>query len=155
MHICFICLSLVVSLTETQYLEIEPSGKEVHTNKSMMLKMLFLRGCVRRRKCVWWAIENNYLLVYNLFEIGIKWIPAMRKKAEIIFSSMYLGYFALQLSLLFKLNTFSSLSPFSSGIYNGREKKADQLYVNNYMYIRWFFKDAIYFFCFQNIWNIF
>ena len=68
---------------------------------------------------------------------------------------MYLGYFALQLSLLFKLNTFSSLSPFSSGIYNGREKKADQLYVNNYMYIRRFFKDAIYFFCFQNIWNIF
>ena len=29
---------------------------------------------------------NNYLFVYKLFEFAVRWIPAVRNKAEIIFS---------------------------------------------------------------------
>ena len=40
LHICSIGLRLAVSsVTEIQYLQIEPSEKRSHTNESMMLKM--------------------------------------------------------------------------------------------------------------------
>ena len=32
------------------------------------------------------AIENNYLLVYKLFEFAVERIPAVKNKPEIIFS---------------------------------------------------------------------
>ena len=48
LHICSICLRLDVSLLpEIQYLQIEPSGKETHTNESMMPKIFYLYGLVR------------------------------------------------------------------------------------------------------------
>ena len=48
LHICSICLRLDVSLlTEIQYLQIEPSEKETHTNESIMLKMFYLYGFFR------------------------------------------------------------------------------------------------------------
>ena len=83
-HVCSICLKLdVSSLTEIQYSQIEPSEKRTHTNESMMLKMFYLYGFVRWTKCIWWAIENDYLLVYQLFEFVVEWIPLIRYKAEI------------------------------------------------------------------------
>ena len=42
-----------------------------------------LYGFVRWTNCIWWAIENNYLLVYILFEFAIEWIPAIRNKTEL------------------------------------------------------------------------
>ena len=48
---------------------------------------------------------------------------------------MYLGYCALHLTLLFKLNSFFSLGLLSPGIHNGRGKKL----TNNYMQIKRFF----------------
>ena len=86
MRICTFPLSIysiltVSSLTEIQYLLIEPSGKGTHTNQSLMFKIFYLYGFVRWTKCIWSAIENNYLLVYKLFKFAI------RNKAEIIFSS--------------------------------------------------------------------
>ena len=72
------------SLTEIQYLHIAPSEKGTYTNERMMLKS------------TWWAIENIYLLVFKLFEFSVEWIPAIRYKVEIIFSSKYhLGYLQL------------------------------------------------------------
>ena len=69
LHICSICLRLAVSsLTEIQYLQIEPGGKGTHTDESMMLKMFYLYGFIRWTKCIRWTIENSYLLVYKLFE---------------------------------------------------------------------------------------
>ena len=82
-----ICLRLdVSSLTEIQYLQIDPSEKGTHTNKIMMLEMFYLYGFVRWTKCIWWAIENNYLLVYKFFVFAVEWIPVIRNKADIIFS---------------------------------------------------------------------
>ena len=49
LHIYPICLRFdVLSLTETQYLHIDSSGKGTHTNESMML----LYGFVRWIKCI-------------------------------------------------------------------------------------------------------
>ena len=49
LHIYLICLRFyVLSLTETQYLHIDSSGKGTHTNESMML----LYGFVRWIKCI-------------------------------------------------------------------------------------------------------
>ena len=43
LHICLICLRLIVSsLTENQYLLIEPGQKETHSSESMMLKKIYL-----------------------------------------------------------------------------------------------------------------
>ena len=48
LHICSICLRLdVSSLSEIQYLQTEPSEKETHINKRVMLKMFYLYGLVR------------------------------------------------------------------------------------------------------------
>ena len=82
------------SLTKTQSLQIEPSEKRTHTNESVMLKMFYLYGFVRWTKCIWLAIENNYLLVYKLLEFAVKTISAVRNKAEIVFSSQnHLHYY--------------------------------------------------------------
>ena len=34
-------------------------------------------------KCVWWAIENNYLLIYELFEFAVEWLPATERKQKL------------------------------------------------------------------------
>ena len=49
----------------------------------MMLKMFYLYGFVRWAKCIWWAIENNYVFVYKLFEFAVEWIPAIKKKQKL------------------------------------------------------------------------
>ena len=85
--ICSISLKLdVSSLTEIQYLQIETNEKGTHANENMMLKMFYLYGFLRWTKYIWWAIENNYLLTYKLFEFGIEWIPETGNKAEVISS---------------------------------------------------------------------
>ena len=101
-----------------------------------------LYGFVRWTNCIWWAIENNYLLVYILFEFAIEWIPAIRNKTELssvqkitciiaIADKTCKYILCLDLFLLVKSNSFFSLALFSPGIQNGREKKANQqLYVN-------------------------
>ena len=77
------------SLTEIQYLQTEPSEQGTHTNGSMMLKMFYLYGFGRWTKGIWWAIENNYLLIYKRFEFAVEWILAIRDKAEIIFKNCW------------------------------------------------------------------
>ena len=57
------------SSTEIQYLQIVPSEKGTHTNQSMMFKEFYLYEFFRWTKCMWWAMVNNHLLVYNLFVI--------------------------------------------------------------------------------------
>ena len=43
LHICLICIRLdVSSLTEIQYLLIEPNEKRTHSNERMILNMFFL-----------------------------------------------------------------------------------------------------------------
>ena len=80
----------VSSLTEIQYLEIGPTKKVTHTNESMMLKMFFLCEFVRWTKWISWAIENNCLLIYKLFEF-VSWMEFLQsnkaEKAQKIFSS--------------------------------------------------------------------
>ena len=49
----------------------------------MILKMFYLYGFVRWIKCIRWAIENNCLLVYKLFEFAIERIPLIKNKAEL------------------------------------------------------------------------
>ena len=134
LYICSSCLRLdVSSLTEIQHLHIETSEKETYTNERKMLKMLYLYGFVRWIKCIWWIIENNYLFFSKLFDFAVEWIPVIRNKAEIVFSSKnplhYCNCLLSNFSLLFKLNSFFGLVLFSSGIHNGREKKL----VNNYV----------------------
>ena len=46
MYICTIRLD-VSSLTEIQYLQVEPIEKETHNNEIMMLKMFYPYGFVR------------------------------------------------------------------------------------------------------------
>ena len=105
----------------------------------MMLEMFYLYGFFRWTKCIWWALENNYFLVYKLFQLTVEWLPTIRVKAEIIFSSKnhlhycnsrsendkrilrLWGIVLSHLNLL--LNSFCRLALFSSGIHNGREKK--------------------------------
>ena len=82
MHIFSICLRLYVSsLSKIQDLQIEWSEKGKHTNESMTLKMFYLCGFVWWTKCIWWAIENNYLLVYKLFYFAVELIPVIRNKS--------------------------------------------------------------------------
>ena len=77
LHICLICLRLdVPSLTKIQYLQIEPSKKRTLTNESLMLKMFYLCEFIRWAKYIQWAIENNYLLVYKLFEF----VPSLHRR---------------------------------------------------------------------------
>ena len=76
-----------VFITEIDYLHLESSERGSETNESMMLKMFYLYGFVWWTKRIWWTIENNYLLVYKLFEFAVWWILTIRNKAEIIFSS--------------------------------------------------------------------
>ena len=52
----------------------------------MVLRIFYLYGYVRWKKTIWWAMENNYLRVYKLFEFAVEWIPAMGNKVEIIFT---------------------------------------------------------------------
>ena len=81
LHICSICLRLIVSsLTKNQYLQIEPGQKGTHTNENMMLKIFYLYGFLRGTKCTWWALENNYWLVYKLFECAVEWINSYNQK---------------------------------------------------------------------------
>ena len=115
-------------------------------------------------KCIWWAIENSYSLVYLLFEFAVEWICTIRNKAEIIFSSKnhlhycncwqennksilcVWGYCALHPSLLFKLNTqFYQLGSLFSWNSQSKWKKL----INNYIYFKRFFKDVIDLFCCQ------
>ena len=49
----------------------------------MMLGMFFLFGFARWTKCIWWAVENNYLNIYKLFEFAVEWIPAIRNKPKL------------------------------------------------------------------------
>ena len=57
LHSYTICLRPdMYSSTEIQYLQNEPSEKGTHTKESMMLKMFYLYGTVRWRKCIWWAM---------------------------------------------------------------------------------------------------
>ena len=44
--------------------------------------MFYLYGFVRWTRCIWWALENNYLLVYKLSECAVEWIPTIRNKAD-------------------------------------------------------------------------
>ena len=53
----------------------------------ILKKKNYLYGLVRGNKCIWWVIENSYLLVYKLFEFAVEWIPGIRSKAEVIFIS--------------------------------------------------------------------
>ena len=69
------------------------SGKRKIFLQSMMLKTFYLYGFARWTKCIWWAIENNYLLVNKLLEFAVEWIPAIRNKAEINFSSKNCLYY--------------------------------------------------------------
>ena len=68
------------------------------------------------------CIENNYLLVYKVSEFAVECLPAVRNKAEIIFTCInviakkkiisvfcYLVDCAPHLSLLFWLNSFFRL----------------------------------------------
>ena len=48
------------------------------TNESLMFKMFYLYGFFRWTKCIWWAIENNYLLIYKVFEFEVGWVSAVR-----------------------------------------------------------------------------
>ena len=48
----------------------------------MVLQMFYLYGFLRWTKCIWWALENNYLLVDNLFEFAVECITAVKNKAE-------------------------------------------------------------------------
>ena len=55
-------------------MQIEPSGKGTNSNENLMLGIKCLYGYVkyvyrfvRRTKCIWWAIGNNYLHVYMLY----------------------------------------------------------------------------------------
>ena len=59
------------ALKEIQYLQIEASGKETHSNENEMPKLFCLYGLVRWTKCIWCATENTYLLVYKLFEFAV------------------------------------------------------------------------------------
>ena len=59
--------------------------------------------------------------------------------------SVYLGYCAPRLSLLFQSLSSFNLALFSPGMHNGKEKMLN----NNFMQIKRFFKDVIYLFCFQ------
>ena len=73
LQICSICLKLnVSSLTKNQYLLLEPSEKEMHTNNSIALNIFCLYKFVIWTRCIWWAKENNYLLVYKLFEFVVE-----------------------------------------------------------------------------------
>ena len=67
----FHAVFIVSSLTEIQYLQIEPGRKGAHTNESMMLKIFYLYGFLRITKCVSWALENKYLLVYKLLSVQL------------------------------------------------------------------------------------
>ena len=88
LHICLIFLRLdVPSLTEIQYFQIEQSKKGTHSHKCVMLKMLDLYGFVRLTKYISWDKEKSYLLLYNLFEFAVEWIPPIKSKTEITFSS--------------------------------------------------------------------
>ena len=88
LHICLICLRLVMSsLTEIQYLQIELSAQGMHTNEKIMLKMFYLYRFITWTKCIWWAVENYYLLVYKSFKVAVEWIPTIRNKAKNIYSS--------------------------------------------------------------------
>ena len=61
LHICSTCLRLhVSSLTKIHYLQIKPSERGTHNNRTMMLN---LYGFVRWTRCIWWAIEDNYMFV--------------------------------------------------------------------------------------------
>ena len=112
---------MTVSLTEIQFFQIEANEKRTHTNKSMMLKMFYLCGFVRWTKCIWWAIENNYLLVCKHFEFVIEWIPAIRNKAEVILSSKN----HLHTAIADNLGSIFSWNP-----QRKREKANRQLYEN-------------------------
>ena len=155
MRICTFPLSIysiltVSSLTEIQYLLIEPSGKGTHTNQSLMLKIFYLYGFVRWTKCIWSAIENNYLLVYKLLSLQLNEFPqpeikqkySVQKIACInaigdkTITKCILCIWGIVLPTSFccsnsfcHLNSFFSLALFSPGIHNGRTKKL----TNNYM----------------------
>ena len=73
----------MASLTEIQYLQIEPYQKGTDHNEITMLKMFYLHEFVRWTKGIWWAIENNYLLVYKLSEFAVEWIAAIRMKQKL------------------------------------------------------------------------
>ena len=60
------------AFTEIQYLQDEPNAKGTHTMESKMLKMFYLHGFVGGTNWICWAIENNYLLVYKLFEFTVE-----------------------------------------------------------------------------------
>ena len=122
-------------------------------------RFVFMYEFVRLTKHIWCTRENNYLLVYKLFEFPVKLISAIRNNVKIIFRSknhfhyyncwwktkVYLRYYVAHLSLLFKLNSFFSLAQYSPGINNRREKKM----TNNYMYIKPFLKNVFYIFSCQ------
>ena len=136
MHICSICLRLDVSLlTEIYYLQIEPCEKGTHSNETIILKRFYLYEIVIWTECIWWALENNYFLVYKLFEFATEWIPTIRNKAGIIFCSKsylhycILVYYAAHFNLLFILSSFFRVALFSYGIHNERKKKLTSHYV--------------------------
>ena len=86
LHICSIYLRHYVSLlTETQYLHVEPSDKGTHTIENMMLKMFFICTDSSDEQSVFVII----CLFISFFEFTVEWIPAIKNKAEIIFSSKY------------------------------------------------------------------
>ena len=88
-HICSICVKLVVSsLTETQYLPTKASGKKKNNSKTLMLKTKFLsiRICHMNKVHLVGYRKKNFL-VYKILGVAVEWIPSIRNKAEIIFSS--------------------------------------------------------------------
>ena len=92
----------VSSLTEIHYLQIEPTEKGTYTNESIIPKMCYLYGFFRWTISIWWAIENNYLHVYEHFEFQVEWIRAIRNTAKIIFSSK--NHYSSQLASIFVWN---------------------------------------------------
>ena len=61
------------------------------------------RGVFRKRcseicsKCIWWAIENNYLIVYKFFEFAVEWILEIRNKAEYMYYFFSVALFSPEL----------------------------------------------------------
>ena len=138
------CLRLdVYSLTKIQYLQIEPSTKGTHISESMMLKMFYLYGFIRWTKCIWWAIKNNYLLIYQILvrswmnSCSQKWSRnylQLEKSLALMKLSIkkylvYSVYCARPLGLLFKLSSFFNLALFSQWIHNVKQKKLTSSYM--------------------------
>ena len=150
------------SLTETQYLKLKPSDKGTHY---LWKYVFYLYRFVRWTRCIWWAIENNYLLVYKFFEL-YSWINSYNQKIKQKWSSVQKitcvtaiadkkmisvlcvfwvlcspPQFAVQIKYFLQLHSIFSRNP-----QRKRKKTNQKLHVNKAVLQIWLVKD---------IWNIF